>query len=70
MQKANVGKMFGSRIGRLVGFHQFFAFDDPHFSKRLRMAEMTGITRDEIGVWNDTGLFAKLDGRGFDLDEA
>jgi hypothetical protein len=70
MQKASVGTSVGSRIGRIVGYPTFTAAADPHFSQRLLLADNTGITRDEIGVHQATGLFSKLNGRAFDLDEA
>lgn len=69
MQKATVGQSFGSRIDRLTSIHPPFGQNDPHFSNKVRYAEMTGITRDEIGVWHHTGLFARLDGRAFDIDD-
>lgn len=31
---------------------------------------MSGMTRDEIGIWRITGLLSKLDGRLYDIDEA
>lgn len=34
------------------------------------LAQDQGVTRDEIGIWRTTGLFAKLDGRQYDLDDA
>lgn len=70
IQKETVGKSVGTRMGRIVGYPMFTAAADAHFSSRLLKASDTGITRDEIGVWCHTGLFTKLDGRLYDLDDA
>lgn len=70
IQKGPVGSSVNTRMGRIVGYPRFTGAADAHFSSRMQMAGDSGITRDEIGVWVNTGLLAKLDGRHYDLDEA
>lgn len=70
IQKETVGKTVGTRMGRLVGYPAFAGATDPYLSQRLLLAQEHGITRDEIGIWRTTGLYSKLDGRYYDLDDA
>lgn len=56
IQKASVGVSFGSRFPSMVGEMYFQNLTDPHFHNRLRRSRMSGMTRDEIGVWRITGL--------------
>lgn len=65
-----MGKSIGTRMGRIIGHPMYTVAADPHFSQRLLKAQDQGMTRDEIGVWQATGLFNKLDGRHYDMDEA